>query len=302
MLKITKRTATLNDFFKLKSLPPCKDWRNSVGKALNFNMMYGASAMSFSGMLESRGFTNKMAEDMIKLLDLEPRVAELQKTNKRLTTRKKAVYYACAEYMREAFFKSYPGLEERIRRERTFAFDHAYIRDWHGTVRHLPELAYMDIDRSTFAIRGADKEFDSATFSHLMNQAVNTSVQTGECIPVFETWIELCKHLKAWNMKTRIFNSTHDSFDSYVYKPEFDLYLSMIDYFGSRHRPPCQGIYMRFDTEVANMRTYEERSKTFYKNGKEVKATKSIEQALKEWSEKQGKEFILEEDIYKDFY
>ena len=45
-LKITKRPMTVNDFVKLKKIPPYDNWRGAA-KGENFGLMFGASAITF---------------------------------------------------------------------------------------------------------------------------------------------------------------------------------------------------------------------------------------------------------------
>lgn len=287
MLKIEKQTATMQDFLKLKKHEPEKTWRNKVGKSLNFTMMFGAEAATFAKPLERAGFTVEECEKYIDLTGNNFKLNEALMSRKPDQTPSQVKYLVAAQLMRESFFTSYKGLADRIVRERNFAADHFYIRTWHGPVRHLPELMYMKFDRNTWRLVGFDSKFYSKTFAHTLNEASNSAVQSGECVPVFCAWINIVNYVKEWNLKSFIWNSTHDSFDACVYKPEKELWKALCNACVHWERPPLEGIHHRMDSEVSDISTLEKRKKTFYKHGVEENCL-PIEKAVEVYNKING--------------
>lgn len=287
MLKIERQTATMQDFLKLKKHEPEKSWRNNVGKALNFTMMFGAEASTFAKKLERNNFTPEDCDQYITLTNNNFVLNEALLNKKPDQTVNQVKYLVAAQLMRESFFTGYKGLMSRIIRERKFAANHGYIRTWHGPVRHLPEFVYMNYSQDTWRLIGFDSKFYSKTFSHALNQAANSAIQSGECVPVFCAWINIAAYVKEWHLKSFIWNSTHDSFDACVYKPEKELWKALVNACGAWHRPPTEGIYHRLDSEVSDVSTLEHRKHTFYKHGVEENCL-PIEKAVEVYNKING--------------
>lgn len=338
--KRNRRSATLKDFIKLKKVPPFSEWRQ-VSKLENFGLMFGASAATFKNLLQQSDFTTEACKDFIKLTgsqkvyndivahsrdkvfkqaleeeaDEGPAVNDAGKAcsygsgTGEMRPGVECLYLAAATVMRENFMKGYPGLAERIEREHKFAIDHFYTRLWYGSVRWHPELAYMTIDPMTKELRkgSVDSKYSRALFSHLMNNAANAAVQSGETVFIYAGWINADYYMRKWGLKSKVFNTIHDSLDIYIYKPEEELVISLIN--ASVHnkiRYPCEGIRHFMEAEVSDIRDYKhltgyepgdffdeegnwkEIRGHFYKHGDEQEPV-PIEEAIKNYENLTGK-------------
>jgi hypothetical protein len=81
-------------------------------------------------------------------------------------------YYAVADYIREEFFKTYPGLLKRIEDRFILACENGYVRSVHGAIRRLPILHWMGQDEDRKEVAG------------LKNIASNTTIQNDEAVRV----------------------------------------------------------------------------------------------------------------------
>lgn len=264
MLKINRRSATIQDFIKMKKRKPFENWRG-VAKTENFGLMFGASAATFRGMLQRSSFTTDNCREYIKLTHSEALYQEICENKERygrggvFRDDVECLYMAVAIKMREAFLDAYTGLRDRIEREHIFALKHFYTRMWYGSVRWHPELAYMTIDPFTLKLRkgSVDQKYSSLLFTHLMNNAANAAVQSGETVFIYAGWINADERIKLWNLTSRIFNTIHDSLDVYVWKPEKELMKSLINScVHDKVRYPCEGVYHRMEPEISDIRDY----------------------------------------------
>lgn len=267
MLTIKRRDVTIQDFIKLKKISPFDRWRG-VSKSINFGLMFGASASTFSGILQRSSFTVADCDEYIELTHSEDLYNDivLKVKNNQLKGRRQEMrpeveckYLTAATVMREAFLNGYPGLRDRITREHEFAIKHYYTRLWYGSVRWSPELAYLTIDPFTNKLRkgSTDAKYSALLFSHLMNNSANAAVQSGETVYVYFGWINADERMKLWNLHSKIFNTIHDSLDVYVWKPEKVLMEALINScVHDKIRYPFEGIYHRMEPEVSDIRDY----------------------------------------------
>lgn len=267
MLKIKKRPVTIQDFIKLKKLKPWSAWRGA-SKAVNFGLMFGSSAPTFAGILQRSTFSTADCDEYIKAthsedlyndIVLKARLNKLGSHNYEMRPDVECKYLTVATVMREAFLNGYPGLRDRITREHEFAIKHFYTRLWYGSVRWAPELAYMTIDPFTNKLRkgSTDQKYSSLLFTHLMNNAANAAVQSGETVPMYFGWINADERMKIWNLHSKIFNTIHDSLDVYVWKPEKELMKSLINScVHDKPRYPFEGVYHKMEPEVSDIRDY----------------------------------------------
>ncbi len=196
MLKINRRPATIQDWIKMKKLEPYAKWRQT-SKLENFGLMFGAQASTFSSILQSSDFSIKDCDDFIRLTHSEDVLNDLQQKARKNHERGyrgeemrcdvECKFLAVATVMREAFLNGYEGLKTRIDREHAFALKHFYTRLWYGAVRWAPELAYMNVNANG-KLEGVDKKFFAYMFSHLMNNAANAGVQSGETVFIYLGW------------------------------------------------------------------------------------------------------------------
>lgn len=268
MLKITRRTFTIEDFIKLKKYKPCSTWRGN-SKSINFGLMFGSQASTFKGILQRSNFSTKDCDDYLKLTGNErvyEGIVEAVNAGKSVGNRSfetrpevECKYLAAATCMRNTFMETYPGLKNRIEREHDFAIKHYYTRMWYGAVRHAPELAYMNIDPHTKKLKkdSPDKKYNSLLFTHLMNNSANAAVQSGETVFIYFGWLNADERMKLWKLNSKIFNTIHDSLDVYVWKPEKELMKSLINAcVHDKPRWPFEGIYHRMEPEISDIQDY----------------------------------------------
>lgn len=266
-LKINRRPMTVQDFIKLKKIPPYDNWRGAA-KGENFGLMFGASAITFAGLLQRGTFSVEDCDEYIKLTHSEALYEEVCRNLKEgklhMFTFDKRPEVECkfltvAMLMRENFLKGYPGLAARIEREHEFAIKHFYTRMWYGSVRWHPELAYMTIDPFTKKLRkdSTDKKYNSLLFTHLMNNAANAAVQSGETVFIYAGWINADERMKLWNLQSKIYNTIHDSLDAYLWKPEKELMKSLINTcVHDKPRYPFENVYHFMEPEISDIRDY----------------------------------------------
>lgn len=131
-------------------------------------------------------------------------------------------YITCATDIRTKFFNTYPGLLERIERERSFAFDHGYVRCWHGACRRIPELFFMS-KNDQGRLCGDDERLYGGLVGNLLNIAANTSIQNLEAVFVMSAIVKLSTWMKQEKLQSCIFDSVHDSIDFYIHEDEVEL-------------------------------------------------------------------------------
>lgn len=290
-IKITRRAATIPDWIKMKKHEPYATYRQTA-KLENFSLMFGAKPSVFRGLMQKSDFSADAAMDYIRMTHSEgvyneivAKAAAGKFRDYEMRPKVECAFLAAATVMRDAFLKGYAGLAERIEREHAFALQHFYNRNYYGAIRWAAELAYMNIDPFTKTLKGVDKKYSSHMFSHLMNNAANTNVQTGETVFIYGGWINTCDYLKEFEFRTRIYNSIHDSLDSYCYKPEKEVVKALINDCVHSRRYPFFGIEHRMEPEVSDIRDYEHLLQHFYKHGKEEKCM-PIEEAIAAYNEK----------------
>lgn len=248
---INKRPLTVLDFKEMSKVEPFSSWRR-VSKTINFSMIFGCAASRFALELENKGYTEEECDLYLELTNSTHLYNEALSKNLGKMEPKKVKYLVAATLMREAYFKTYSGLQERIVREQNFARKHGYVRAWHGPVRRLPELALMKFNSSGNLI-GADKKLYSKLASSLANIACNSTIQTMEARVAFATIRSVNEYLREWNMKSFLWNFVHDSLDGMVWKPELELYLSLIGECAGWIREPDRGVHMCVDHNVADL-------------------------------------------------
>lgn len=318
-MKITKRSMTVHDFMKLKKLHPFDNWRGAA-KGENFGLMFGASAITFAGLLQRGTFSVKDCDEFLELtnsMDLYNEIVSNVKNGKMhmFTYDKRpeveCKFLASAMVMRENFLKGYPGLQERIDREHEFAIKHYYTRMWYGAVRWHPELAYMTIDPMTNKLRkgSPDAKYQSLLFTHLMNNAANAAVQSGETVFIYAGWINAEERMKLWNLTSNIYNTIHDSLDGYLWKPEKELMKSLINTcVHDKPRWPFEEVYHFMDPEISDIRDYkhltgyeegefdgtQKINGHFYKHGVE-EDVQPIQQAIDEYNKRMHRDIKWKE-------
>lgn len=286
MLTIDNSTElTVHDFIKNKDHQPFKNWR-TISKVLNFGLLFGCSAGTFAGMLKQANFTESDCDEYIQLTNITGVYNAALANNAGKMKPADVKFNVVADQMRNLFFDTYKGLMGRIKREQAFALANGYVRSWHGPVRHLAELRYLSVNKDGNLI-GADRSLYSKMFSHLQNNACNSTIQSMESRIAFATWVNAAKYLSIWKLKSYIWNNIHDSLDLYVYKPELELVMALMNACASWEREPVKGIHMSFDGEVSDLQDYEHRCNTYYKAGVGYDPI-PIEEAVANYNKKNG--------------
>lgn len=291
MLKITERPMTVKDFLKLKKTHVGLAALRQLGKTINFSLIFGCSATRFAQELREN-LTDEEIYQIVRDLGLTKSVKKIidrAKDNNKPMSEKSAHFLAAAQFMRSTFFETYKGLAERITREFTFTREHGYTRAFHGPIRHNPILTLMSFDEQGYPT-GADKEFGLLA-SNCKNISANTTIQTFEAFIVMVSFHQIHTFLtKKWNLKSRIFNTTHDSIDFFLFHDEVELVLALVQHICCRIREPFDGIPMTIDADVSDLRNPDH----YYKHGDEVRI-KTLEQALAEYNAAHGTNLIYED-------
>lgn len=289
MLSIDNSTElTVYDFIKNKDYQPFKSWRTTA-KQENFGLLFGCSAGRFAVMLQQAGFKEEECDEYIQLTNSTGVYNAALANNmgsKHPMKPTDVKFNVVADQMRNSFFETYKGLMGRINREQTFALMHGYVRSWHGPVRHLAELRFLSVSNKG-ELTGADRSLYSKMFSHLLNNACNSTIQSMESRIAFATWVNAAKYLSLWGLKSYIWNNIHDSLDLYVYKPELELVMALMNACAGWERQPVKGIHMSFDGEVSDVQDYEHRCNTYYKAGVGYDPI-PIEEAIEHYNKKNG--------------
>lgn len=214
-IKISKRTETrkitVEEFIRQKNVQPYKSMRQ-VAKSLNFLLIFGGSAGVFSESALETSWTIDQVNNFIEENNCQ---AELEAARAKYARSdyddNKIKYIAVATRMRNNFFKGYPGLMERIDREKKFAAQHGYVRSPFGATRKTIELM----------LRGDyDNKHLSGVLRNLENITANTAIQNDEASVARRAMVDIQKWLEDHNMKSRMFNEIHDSIDFYIYYNE----------------------------------------------------------------------------------
>jgi hypothetical protein len=243
MLKIERfQVKTYQEFIALKNEEPFKTYR-TVSKSINFLMLFGGAAMIFVKKFLETAWTEEQCEKYIeenKLQDIQDQMFDRYKKE---TTRMHK-YLACATDIRNKFFKLYSSLLDWHSREVEFATNNGYVRSPYGAVRRLPELLLQGPD---------DRKLNSRIIRNLQNIAVNSTIQNFESCLVMLGIIELSKWLKTNFMKSKIFNSVHDSIDLMIHRSEVLEVMSKAKEILEKDRPEYKGFPIRVDGEISDL-------------------------------------------------
>lgn len=231
MLTIQKKTIrkslTLEEFMKVKKEPPFDEYRQ-MAKLINFGFLFGLVAVSFSNKTLETTWTEEQADRYIKENNL--RALKEKIINKFPgDTPKQWKYITCATDIRSKFFRIYPGLMERITRERDFGAEHGYVRSWHGACRRLAELFFMEKDdNGNLKYLSDDNKLYRKQISTLLNVAANATIQNFEASVVMTSIVRIQRWLEETNKNSYIWGSVHDSIDLMIYKDEKEEVLQKV--------------------------------------------------------------------------
>ena len=247
-MTITKRTVTRllteDEVLRLKSESPFEELRQD-SKAINFSFLFGASFRKFAKTELEVKWSVEKADDLIEKADLFDKVIEMQEKYPDEPT-KMHKYYACAWYIRDQFFKTYPGLMKRIKRNEEFAKEHGYIRSYHGAIRRVPMLSLC------INAEGKPRKHENfKEMANLINITANTSIQDDEVSTVNPKMVEY--EDSELGKTNPIIGMTHDSADFYILKKDAVETLTKIKTLFEKADPVWQhGINFGIDMKIVD--------------------------------------------------
>jgi DNA polymerase I-like protein with 3'-5' exonuclease and polymerase domains len=253
----------LKEFMRLKKDGARFEGMRQNAKFVNFAFLFGATARTFVATTLEVLWKEKDADNYIaenKLYSLSRKIAE-RHPNETLLYQK---YLTCATDIRDKFFEAYPGLMERINRERYFALEHGYIRSWHGSVRRVPELFLMQKDEKGKNIKGDDRLIYGRMIGKLLNICANTTIQNFEAVLVMSSISGIVDTFTREKMDSFIFGSVHDSIDFYIKKDELEKAHDIIESICTEDWEEMYGMPQEIEMLVADITKDE-----VYKGGKD---------------------------------
>lgn len=200
-----------------------------LSKNVNFSFLFGASYKRFSSGVLETSWTPERVRAFVKDKNLEDKLPDMRIKHESVHE-DFIYYYVASEFIRTNFFKTYPGLEARIKRNEALAKEHGYIRSYHGGVRRVPLLMWCtdptNIDERTNKPR-VRKDEDFKEMAGLINITANTSIQNDEVCDMnmaITRWVEDDDCFAT----APIFGMVHDSSDFYIKRNRFDEMLKKI--------------------------------------------------------------------------
>jgi DNA polymerase I-like protein with 3'-5' exonuclease and polymerase domains len=278
MYKITRREITFDDYLKIKKFKPFKDMRTSA-KVVNFGTIFNCTGGTLGRQMKGAGFSETDCDDAIDTFNLEAALNTAITNNSRGLDVVEIKYNIVGSKLRELFFQTYPCLLQRVEREQQFALKHGYVRTWTGPVRHLAELRFMSHRGGN--VNGMDKKLFSRMFSHLKNNAANSTIQTAEVYQAMPDVTALHQHFKRWNLKTRVWGYVHDSINLYLYRPERDLVYALLNKLSQINRQPFYNLPQHIDVTESDLEMGE-----YFKSGREINIESyDLDVEIAKWNE-----------------
>ena len=258
-MKITRKTVrreiTLDEFIRQKSSGEYAPLRQ-ISKSLNFLLIFGGSAKVFSEHALETAWTPEQVDEYIEANNCYQEVEDAR-LKYRSCEDLQIRYIAVATRLRDNFFKGYPGLMQRIERERAFVRKHGYVRSPFGATRNIIELYLMgDYDQRELA----------GKMHNLDNICANTSIQNDEASVTKRVMFDMQNWLRDNGYKSRIWNEIHDSIDLFVHKDELVPVLAHLKYLCERPQPEFMptDVVLKVDCEISDLNTGH-----YYKGGVE---------------------------------
>lgn len=256
-MKITKRTITEDEFLKLKKQKPFSIYRQD-SKAINFGLLFNMSYIRFSSSVLEPNWTLERVESFIEEKGIEEDVIAMQERHQDQGLDPKLYkYYAVASFIKTQFFKTYPGLLKRIKRNEEFAKEHGYLRSFHGGIRRVPlmTMAYGEDGKPR-------KHENKKELANWINISSNTTIQTDESVTM-----NSC--IADWDdPRAIIVGTVHDSATLYVEREHAKEILPKLKAHFERVNSSWQGrMLWPTDSEVYDLTNPEH----YYKHGIEAK-------------------------------
>lgn len=255
--RVVEREITSDEFKAQKAQQPYASLRQS-SKSLNFLMLFNGSAKMFADNALKPAYTPAWCRNFIKENHLEEIQKDVEKKYVR-ESKEDQLYITCGTYMKNNFFKAYPGLLSRIKREQEFAKNHGYVRAAYGAKRSVIELLLEG---------NYDREKRGGYMRNLDNICANTNIQNLEACIIHPHMKEISDWLSKNHMKSYFWNCVHDSADFVVHKDELKVVSEKISEIFERQLPEMKGIPLPVDFEVADVKKKGE----YYKGGESLEA------------------------------
>ena len=261
----TKRLITEEEALALKEIAPFCDLRQDA-KAVNFGLIFGMSYKRFSANeLETKWSIEKI-DNFIKDKDIEDIVDEMAIKHSNVSPVLWR-YYAVAKFIRDSFFKSYPGLLERIERNQAFIREHGYIRSFHGGIRRVPLAIYAYNEQGRLR-----EDEDAKEVANWNNIASNTSIQTDEVCSISQAINEWESTIPDESVDNGVSGTVHDSVDFYVLKEGSLETLAEMQSLFEKEEPWMQGMKFPIDLVIVDL----EKEDHYYKHGYKYKKFKEL--------------------------
>ena len=235
--RAVQRALTIEEFTYLAKGLEIQQFHSlrQLGKTANFSLLFSASARVFAESLTELSPTE--ASRLVKLLNLTQLKQSLISKGKVKSHELRDTYFldrfTLATFIRSEFHNSYPGLSQLAEKRRSEATHKGYVRCVHGAVRRLPQMM----------LSGKHDRTGNKEMYNMFSIAINSPVQNFESVVASHFVIyRLWKWLQENELKSRIFNFVHDSFDMYIYKDEASEVVCKAVALAEEDRPEYEGI------------------------------------------------------------
>lgn len=243
MIEIRKRKVTRliseTEFKKLKKLEPFATYRQ-MAKSVNFGFLFGMASMTFAANTLETSWGQEQVDKFIEDYNLYDKKFEIAQNFPDAEPTFWA-YVAVADYIRSTFFKSYPGLMNRIERNKEIGERTGYIRSYHGAIRRVPMLL----------MKGKDD--DKKEIANMYNICANTTIQNDEACKILGCMIDFQNWCKENNIKSYMYGMIHDSVDLVIYRDEVKLVVNKLREIFERQEDWQKGVPLAVDITICDL-------------------------------------------------
>lgn len=234
---------SVEEFVKLKKKPLFHEYRQQ-GKKIGLAFLFARGAMSFALRDLEIAWTEDQADAFIADNHLQDQLSSMFEKKPELSMFQ-CKLVVCATQIRKEFFKTYPGLEERIHVNRSFAKEHGYIRSVYGAMRRLPQILLSGKD---------DNKMHGDEMANLNNVATNTDIQNFESAAINRTIAEVDEWITELNMKSRYVAQVHDAVYMYVHRSEITAVYNKVKEVMTRMHPEFWKIPLDIEEKICDLR------------------------------------------------
>jgi len=237
---------SVQEFIKLKKTPLFHKYRQ-LAKSVGLAFLFGRGSLSFALRDLEVSWTEEQADAFIEANDLHDSlqtIFERKRTGKEPLTLFQAKLAASAAFIRRNFYKTYPGLEDRIRVNREFAKEHGYVRSVFGALRRVPQLILSGKD---------DSERFGEEFANLSNVVTNTDIQNFESGSINRPIAIISDWLEKNGMNSKILAQVHDAVYFYAHRSELDALYTKVKAEFERRYPEQWEIPLVIEEKVSDL-------------------------------------------------